>query len=72
MLLYEYYDQHNKHDHVYQHVLPIQAEVVVVQVTMLFDDDYDRHNKGGLDYQVEFPNPEVTKTKISYRFYYYY
>jgi hypothetical protein len=67
MLLFEYYDQHNKHVHVDQHVLPIPGEVFVVQVTKLFDDDYDRHNKDDLEYQIELPNLEVTKNSQAKR-----
>jgi hypothetical protein len=60
MLLYEYYDQHNKHVPVHQHVLPIQVEELVVQVTKSFVDEYDQHNKDDLDYLTELPNLEVT------------
>ena len=61
MLSYEYYDQRNKRVHVDRHVLPIQVEVLVVQVTKLFDDDYDQHNKDDFDYRIEFPNQLVTR-----------
>ncbi len=63
MLLFEYCDQHNKHVLVYQHVLPIPVEDSVVQVTKLFDDDYDQHNKDDHEDLIEFPNQLVTKIK---------
>ncbi len=69
MLLFEYYDQHNKHVLVYQHVLPIPVEDFVVQVTKSFDDDYDQHNKDDLDYQIEFPNLVVTRKKKLFQYY---
>ncbi len=33
------------------------------QVTMLFDDDYDQHNKDDHEDLIEFPNQLVTKIK---------
>jgi hypothetical protein len=63
MLLYEYYDQHNKHVHDHQHVLPNQVVVMSDQVTMLFDDDYDQHNKDDHEHLIEFPSQLVTKIK---------
>jgi hypothetical protein len=38
-------------------------EVLFDQVTMLFDDDYDQHNKDGHEHLIEFPNQLVTKIK---------
>jgi ABC-type oligopeptide transport system ATPase subunit len=37
--------------------------VLFDQVTMLFDDDYDQHNKDDHEYLIEFPNQLVTKIK---------
>jgi hypothetical protein len=33
------------------------------QLTMLFDDDYDQHNKDDHEDLIEFPNQLVTKIK---------
>ncbi len=33
------------------------------QMTMLFDDDYDQHNKDDHEDLIEFPNQLVTKIK---------